>query len=238
MNPRLLHLIRPAHWPGHLLPRRAAERVSRWPVRLPGGRGSASRAHPSILRFVRKRIRTLTLSVLGVISGVAGDASAHRLDECLQATRISVETNRIDLAIDLTPGVAMANRLWGLVDEDRDGQVSAEEQAAYVRRVWKETRIGLDGMVLSPRETEVSFPSFEEFRSGHGVIRMRASADIRPLVVGSHQLTLTNAHLPSLSVYLVNALMPKNGAITITGQGRDELQKGYRLDFGVKGSAP
>ncbi len=64
------------------------------------------------------------------------------------------------------------------------------------------------------------------------------SAEIRPLVAGSHQLTLTNAHLPSLSVYLVNALVPADGAVKITGQTRDELQKGYRLDFAVTSRAP
>ena len=39
---------------------------------------------------------------------LATHALAHRLDEYLQATRISVATNRIDLSIDLTPGVAVA----------------------------------------------------------------------------------------------------------------------------------
>jgi hypothetical protein len=50
--------------------------------------------------------------------------------------------------------------------------------------------------------------------------------------------SLTNAHLPAISVYLVNALMPKDTSIKITSQTRDELQKHYRLEFGVNSSAP
>ena len=38
----------------------------------------------------------------------AAPAGAHRLDEYLQATRIGVSQNRIDLEIDLTAGAAIA----------------------------------------------------------------------------------------------------------------------------------
>jgi len=35
-------------------------------------------------------------------------ATAHRLDEYLQATRVSIDVDRVDLEIDLTAGTAIA----------------------------------------------------------------------------------------------------------------------------------
>ena len=55
---------------------------------------------------------------------------------------------------------------------------------------------------------------------------------------GSHALSLTNAHLPAITVYLVNALVPKDNVIKITKQTRDEFQKSYRLEFGITSSSP
>ena len=64
------------------------------------------------------------------------------------------------------------------------------------------------------------------------------SASIEQLAAGQHTLSLTNAHLPAISVYLVNALVPKDRAIKITKQTRDELQKTYRLEFGLIPPSP
>jgi hypothetical protein len=162
---------------------------------------------------------------------LATDALAHRLDEYLQATRVSVATNRIDLSIDLTPGVAILDQLWVVIDTDRDGRVSEAEVAAYAQRVLKDIRIGLDEKVLALSLVETSFPALHEVKGGLGVIRIKATAPVGPLSVGRHSLSLTNAHLPAISVYLVNALVPRDQAIKITKQTRDDLQQHYRLEF-------
>ena len=164
---------------------------------------------------------------------LATNASAHRLDEYLQAIRILVATHRIDLSLDLTPGVAVAERLLAVIDQDRDGQLSDDELAAYAQRVLNDLRVGLDEKVLTLRVVDVSFPKLHEVRSGLGVIRIKATAPVGQLTAGRHALSLTNAHLPAISVYLVNALVPKDRAIEIAKQTRDELQKHYRLEFGV-----
>lgn len=169
---------------------------------------------------------------------LATDASAHRLDEYLQATRVSVATNRIDLSIDLTPGVAIVDQLLAVIDKDRDGLVSKEEVAAYAQGVLKDIRIGLDEKVLSLSLVDTSFPALHEAKGGLGVIRIKATAPIGQLAAGKHVFSLTNAHLPAISVYLVNGLVPKDRAIKITKQTRDELQKNYRLEFGVSPSPP
>jgi hypothetical protein len=169
---------------------------------------------------------------------LATDALAHRLDEYLQATRVSVATNRLDLSIDLTPGVAIADQLLIVIDKDRDGRISEEEAAAYAQRVLRDIQIRLDENVLALSLEDASFPAMHEVKKGLGVIRIKASAPVAPLSVGKHTLNLTNAHLPAISVYLVNALVPKDRAIKITKQTRDELQRTYCLEFGLIPPSP
>jgi hypothetical protein len=169
---------------------------------------------------------------LGLLMLATG-ALAHRLDEYLQATRVSVAADRIELSIALTPGVAIVDRLLAVIDKDRDGRISEEESAAYAQRVLKDIRVEVDEKALAFRVVNNSFPTLDAVKAGVGVIRVEATAAIKRLSVGSHTLALTNSHLPGLSVYLVNALVPKDHAIKITKQTRDEFQKSYRLEFGV-----
>lgn len=164
---------------------------------------------------------------------LASEALAHRLDEYLQATRVSVATNRIELSIDLTPGVAVAAQVLAVIDTDRNGHVSEDERAAYAQNVLNDIRVGLDEKLLALRVESTTFPALHDVKEGLGVIRIKATAPVAPLSVGSHTLSLTNGHLPDISVYLVNALVPKDHSIQITKQTRDELQKHYRLEFGV-----
>ena len=169
---------------------------------------------------------------------VAVDSFAHRLDEYLQATRISITTNRIDLTFELTPGVAIVTQVLELIDLDRDRSISDDEGNAYAGRFLKDLNIGLDGKVMSPNVTSVSFPAVKEMRNGTGVIRIRATSAVGPMDMGTHALSLTNRHLPAISVYLVNALRSKDAAVEIGKQTRDELQKDYRLEFRVRHGAP
>lgn len=168
-----------------------------------------------------------------LLVALACDASAHRLDEYLQATRVSVATNRIDVSIDLTPGVAVADRVLAVLDKDRDGRISDDERAVYSQNVMKDLRVGLDEKILALRVVDASFPALHEIKEGLGVIRIKATAPVEQLTTGQHTLSFTNAHLPAISVYLVNALVPKDRAIKIGKQTRDELQKDYRLEFRV-----
>ena len=181
-------------------------------------------------------MRTRLLGCL--LIGLATDASAHRLDEYLQATRVSVAANRIEISIDLTPGVAVADQVLAVIDRDRDGHVSHAERDAYAQRVLKDIRIAFDEKVLALSLVDASFPALHEVKGGMGVIRIKATATTEPLAAGNHALSLTNAHLPAISVYLVNALVPKVPAIRITRQTRDEHQKTYRLEFSVSSSPP
>jgi hypothetical protein len=169
--------------------------------------------------------------LVGLLYCLPPDALAHRLDEYLQVTRVAVATNRVDLSIDLTPGVAVADQVLSAIDTDHDGEISGKEAAVYAERVFTDLKVRLDQKPMTLTVTEASFPAIPEMKAGVGVIRLKASAPIERLSKGSHALSFTNIHLPAISVYLVNALTPKDRTLAITKQTRDEFQKDYRLEF-------
>ena len=85
----------------------------------------------------------------GVVVGwlcAAAPADAHRLDEYLQATRIGVSQDRIDLEIDLTAGASIANgdlRDWSMPTVTvRSASAEGDE---YARRVIDALRLSVDG---------------------------------------------------------------------------------------------
>lgn len=149
-----------------------------------------------------------------------------------------MSTNRVELSLDLVPGVAIVDQILALVDRDGNGRVSDREVKAYGRRALKDLRLLLDETPLTLHLTSASFPRHHEVREGLGVIRIRASASMKALNAGDHRLHLKNNHLPELSVYMVNALVPKDPRIRIGRQIRDELQQEYRLEFRVDRPSP
>jgi hypothetical protein len=173
-----------------------------------------------------------------LLAAFATNTLAHRLDEYLQAIRIAVATNRLDVSVDLTPGVSIGDQLLPVIDPDRDGRISETEASAYAERVLKDVAVRLDEKACALRLVEAAFPKLAEIKSGHGVIRIKATASVGPLAGGRHTLVLTNAHLPAISVYLVNALVPKDSALKLGEQTRDKPQKAYRLEFEVKPRTP
>jgi hypothetical protein len=164
-------------------------------------------------------------------------AQAHRLDEYLQATRIAVTLHRIDLAIDLTPGVAIAPELLPTIDPDGNARIPPHQGERYAQRVLQDLALDLDGKRQAIRLIRATFPPRADMEDGEGTIHLQAVAKISTLQPGHHELLFRNAHLPKISVYLVNALVPENKAIQNTRQIRDELQREYRLSFEVKPTA-
>src|SRR6476469_3811496 len=60
---------------------------------------------------------------------------AHRLDEYLQATRLDVRPDGVLVAIDLTPGAAVAASIITMIDRDGDGLFSRAEEHNYASDV-------------------------------------------------------------------------------------------------------
>ena len=178
-------------------------------------------------------MRRLVCTTLVILAVSSRPADSHQLDEYLQATRIAMAADRVGVEISLTPGVAVAPRVFALIDRDGDGRASSVEINSYARRVLRDVVLSVDGQPVQMTITRAECPPWEEIRSGAGIIRIEAAATARVMSAGRHQIRLVNTHEPEFSAYLLNALVPSDPAITIAAQRRDVLQHGIDLDVDV-----
>ena len=186
---------------------------------------------------MRLRILIAMLCISGAALIYAPFAVAHRLDEYLQASRISVDPGRVSIEIDLTPGAAVAGSIIASIDADNDGEISPSEGEAYARQVLGSAVLEVDQQPQSIRLVSNRFPSIGEMNEGVGVIRLFASAETAPAAMGRHRLFYRNTHQPEMSVYLANALVPASNAVRIEAQqrsvGQHELRFDYLISFGA-----
>ena len=171
----------------------------------------------------------LVLAVLG-----AAPLSAHRRDEYLQAARIAIDPGRVQIELDLTPGIALADAVFLDIDRNRDGSLSAEEQQAYAAQVVSALTLEVDGTPVRARLDAASFPDAGAMRRGEGTIRLHSAATLPRVSSGVHQLLFRNRHHPDRSVYLANALVPESHDVSVTAQRRDVEQTEVTIDYVVR----
>jgi hypothetical protein len=176
-------------------------------------------------------------AAIGLCLAMVSPADAHRLDEYLQATRLAIDIGRVDVEMDLTPGVSVASNVFSWIDTNGDGKISQAEGEAYARAVLRSVVLKADGTPMPMKFEDASFPSLEEMRQGIGIIHLRATAAIPPVAPGRHQISFLNMHRPEGSVYLVNVLVPQNRRLQIGEQRRDVSQHGLTLDYTVSDDA-
>jgi nickel/cobalt transporter (NicO) family protein len=174
------------------------------------------------------------ISLLALLPLLPTTASAHRLDEYLQATRIAVAPGRVALELDLTPGVSLASEIVKSIDRDRNGELTRDEAYSYGHAVLAEIVLTLDGRALSLSLTNIRVPAIAAMEQGLGSIRIDAEAAVTYRSAGRHGLFYRNDHRPAASVYLVNALMPATRAVSIASQRRDVRQREFHLDYAVE----
>jgi hypothetical protein len=155
---------------------------------------------------------------------------AHRLDEYLQATIISLERNSLHAEMRLTPGVAVLPEVLASIDTNADGAISAAEQRAYAEQMVRDLSFTIDGRPLKLRLVSVGFPAMGEIREGRGEIQLVLNADL-PRAGPNRRLIFENHHDNRIGVYLVNCLVPTDPAVRIMGQTRNYSQSFYQLDF-------
>jgi hypothetical protein len=157
-------------------------------------------------------------------------AYAHRVDEYLQATKISVEKDTVRAEIRLTPGVAVLPIVLATIDTDRNGVMSDSEQLAYARRVLGDLALTVDGDRLPLRILSTRFPKAEDLDEGLGEIAIDVEARV-PRRAAKRHLTFENRHEPRIAAYLVNCLASRDPDITIEAQKRNYEQSRYELDY-------
>jgi hypothetical protein len=161
-------------------------------------------------------------------------ASAHRLDEYLQGTILSIAKNALDAEITLTPGVAVFPILIADIDRDANGAISESERHAYAERVLRDLSLAIDGQPLQPHLISLEFPAIAEMKAGSGEIRINFHADL-PRGGANRKLTFENHHQRNIAAYQVNVLVPHDPAIRIMSQNRNYSQSFYELDFAQSG---
>src|SRR5437868_5560505 len=114
-----------------------------------------------------------SLAVAGAILLSAGTSVfAHRLDEYLQATLLSVEKDRVQAQLRLTPGVAVLPAVLAGIDTDANGLLSDAERSAYAQRVLRDLSLTIDGAPLRLKLVSTQFPKLEAMEEGLGEIRL------------------------------------------------------------------
>ena len=171
-----------------------------------------------------------TLAVAAILLFAGAPAFAHRLDEYLQGALISVEKNRLDAEITLTPGVAVFPILLADIDTNADGVISNTEQRAYAQRVLDDLSLKLDGYRLTPRLVSMRFPAIDEMKQGLGQIQLEFSTDL-PSGGPNRRLVLESHHHNSIAAYQVNCLVPRDPDIRVIAQSRNYHQSFYQLDY-------
>ncbi len=164
------------------------------------------------------------------IAMLALPLSAHRLDEYLQATLLSVSKSELQAEMTLTPGVAILPFLLAEMDRDADGMFSDAEQRAYASVVLADQTLTIDGQPLYPRLDSVRFPTLDELQEGVGAIRIHFRAAL-PAGARHRKITVENHHQSQISVYLINSLVPRDPDIHAEAQMRNESQSNYALDY-------
>jgi hypothetical protein len=177
-----------------------------------------------------KRALSLVSLILTLIPTPAG---AHRLDEYLQATRVGIEHDRVNVDVDLTPGVSIAPQVMAWIDGNGDGSISSRESLAYGRQVLASLLLSIDGATVPLSLGEARAATVGEMTAGVGTLRVTASAPMGRSGRGRHQLTIVNAHHPESSVYLANALIPADKRIQILGQYRSQDQRRLTIEYEV-----
>lgn len=157
-------------------------------------------------------------------------AKAHRLDEYLQATILSVDRNHLHAQIRLTPGIAVFPAVMREIDTNADGIISPAEQRAYGAAVLRDLVFAIDGAPLRPHPGSIRFPAVDEMKEGRGEILLELEADL-PHNSGHRKLTFENHHEFRMAAYLVNCLVPRDPDIRIVSQSRSYSQSSYELDF-------
>ena len=179
-------------------------------------------------------VRGIVLAVLVVACGTAS-LSAHRRDELLQAARVGVALDRIELELSLTPGMSVADDVIGAIDRDGDGVFSAEEQREYMGQVMVASELRIDGRIVRMETGTSTYPLLAELRDGVRSIELRSSATFPELSSGRHEITFTNNHRSDIGVYLANVLKPDSARIVILSQRRDPGQQRLAIDFTIDG---
>lgn len=171
----------------------------------------------------------IVIAVFLILAG-ATSAFAHRLDEYLEATMFDVGRDHIGISLHLTPGVDVFPQVLAAIDANGDGEISAAEQQGYIEVVRRALSLSIDDQRVTLHLRSFTFPALDEMKQGLSEIVLNFEAQAPPSGP-RRRLIFENHHLPAISVYLANCLVPSDPDIHVIAQDRNYLQTIYRLDY-------
>jgi hypothetical protein len=158
---------------------------------------------------------------------------AHRLDECLQATRVSVFQGHLRIQTYVTPGTLLAAAVFASIDADGSGAISESEGREYAEKFLRGMTLQMDGVVEPLALISSHYPTMRELMDGEAMIRFEMSA-AAPVKSGHHRVLLQNNNDPATSIYLANAMLPEDTAISIVHQDRDQTQRSLAVEYDLR----
>ena len=122
----------------------------------------------------------------------------------------------MNVGLDLTPGIEVADAVISDIDYDADAALSANEKDEYAARL-------ATGLTRRARTGTASgygrgdLPRYNcditAFRRGEGTIQLQVRARLPRLSSGRHYLRFRNDERRATSVYLANALVPESDMV-------------------------
>ena len=172
------------------------------------------------------------LALLLLIAGAS--TSAHGRDEYLEAARLAIDPDRVQLEVDLTPGIAVAQRVTAEMDVDGNQSIGPAEARAYAERLLSRITLDVDGAALDLELLDTAFPDVDAVLKGEGTARVRAVARLSRLSAGVHRLRYRNTHNPEIAVYLANVLVPDDDRVVVAAQRRDVDQRELVVEYTLR----
>ncbi|MEO7270492.1 MAG: TonB-dependent receptor [Vicinamibacterales bacterium] len=174
-----------------------------------------------------------TVALVAAVSAASATPSfAHRLDELFQAARVTLQSDRVVVDLDLAPGIQVAPQVIDALDADGNGVISEPEGLDFARRVVQQSRVSVDDTALSLSVTAHDEPAVARLRGGAGVIHVQAQASLHSTVAeGGHVVRYRNGFDPVRSLYAANATLPTDRRIVIREQERHEDQRALAIRF-------
>ena len=151
------------------------------------------------------------IAAAAILLSAGAPASAHRLDEYLQATSSRWRKTMLQAVMRLIPGVAVSAVVLASIDTNEDGAISQAEQRIYAERVLRDLSLTIDGKCWNPSSSRQNYQGIEGDEEGRGEIQLAFAADLparRAPTGDSYSKTITRAGYRGLSGELPGSARP------------------------------
>ena len=160
-----------------------------------------------------------------------GSASAHPLDEVIQAAYLTIAPGEIQLDLEIQPGILVAQDIARVVDANGDRRISPAEARAYGERTLRNSSLTVDGGPATLRLVNVETPPYAQLAQGY-IMHIHAVATRRDRV-GARVFAYLNRYAPLKSQYQANVFLSAGSGWTfdVASQGHSPDGRGLTVAY-------